>query len=77
MIITITKDDGTEQTFADVVTAYVAVQQVAPYMDNQNVPMQTLETRSYSYGNNIREVAKELAQSLHEIQVILDRRAYE
>jgi hypothetical protein len=70
MKITVEKDDGTVQTFDEVTDAYLSLRQAHPMMGDKGMAVE-LQTRSYSWGSNLREIAKELAQSLVEIQSIL------
>lgn len=71
MKLTIEKDDGTEEVHQNVTDYYLAVRKLEPMMDSSNELALLPETRSFSYGSNLREVAKEVAQSLVEIQDFL------
>jgi len=71
MKITIEKEDG-NQVFDDVSDYYLAIRQTRPVMMNDTNQMASLpETRSFSVGSSLREIAKELYQSYIEIQNIL------
>jgi len=71
MKITILMDNGTEQIFNDVTDYYFAVRQLNPLMSEDKKIAILPETRSYSHGPNIRELIKELSQSLIELQDFL------
>jgi hypothetical protein len=70
MKITIEKDDNTSQVFEDITDAYLSIRRAEPMMSDKGMAVE-LQTRSYSWGSNLREIAKELSQSLVEIQSIL------
>lgn len=72
MKITIEKDDKSKEVFDNVTDAYIAVRQLKPMIseDNKNTAFLP-ETRSYSWGDNVRELVKEIQQSIIELQDIL------
>jgi hypothetical protein len=72
MKITVEKDDGEVVTFQGVVDCYLAVRQEVILM-KEDTPVHLIESRSYSWGAGLRELAKELYQSWHEIQNVLTR----
>jgi len=67
MKITIEHDDGKTQVFQNVTDAYVCVRQLEPMRSTTKFAILP-ETRSYSWGSNMRELVKELTQSLTELQ---------
>ena len=71
MKISIEFDDGKGVTYEDVTDAYLAVRQQKPAANKRGEFALLSETRSFSWGGNIRELAKELAQSQIELQEIL------
>lgn len=72
MRILVTRDDGTTEAFENVTDAYLAVRQSTPWTDGNHMTFRD-EMRSYTWGNNVRELAKELAQSVLELQDFLRR----
>lgn len=73
MKITIEKDNGTKEVFQNVTDLYLAVRQKEPvfaYKDMNQVDS-IVQVRSYSWGENLRELVKELQQSLVELQDFL------
>jgi hypothetical protein len=68
MKITVEHDDGKVEVFQEVTDAYVAVRQYTPTMNKQNDIALLPETKSYSWGSNVRELLKELRQSVVELQ---------
>ena len=74
MKITIEHEDGKVEVFQDVLDLYLAVRHIVPFMkstDENALPVQTLVTRSYSWGVNMRELLKELRQSTVELEKFL------
>lgn len=68
MKITVERDSGEVETFQHVSDCYLAVKQIIPVMSNNGDAGTISNCKSYSWGANLRELAKELAQSLIEIQ---------
>lgn len=73
MKITVLKDDGEEIVFNDVTDASLIVRQFMPVSKNGEVEWALL-CQGFSWGANLRELVKEMRQSAHEIQKILDDR---
>lgn len=74
MKITIEHEDGKVEVFQDVLDLYLAVRHIVPFMkstDETALPIQTIVTRSYSWGVNMRELLKELRQSTVELEKFL------
>lgn len=71
MKIVLELDDGTKEIHQNVTDYYLAVRKLEPMIGSENDMATLPETRSFSYGSNLREVAKEVAQSLVEIQEFL------
>lgn len=66
--MTITIKDGDEETvFNDVLDYYISVRQVVPLM-NDKAMAKEIQTKSYSKGSAIREIVKELRQSIIELE---------
>lgn len=70
MKIVVTKDDGTDIVFQDVSDCYLAVRQVTSVSHKKETKL-VVETKSWSWGANVREIVKEVAQSLIELQEYL------
>jgi hypothetical protein len=70
MKITIELDDAETLVFQNITDYYIAVRQLEPYSDSTDVSYLP-ETKSYSRGGNVRELVKELSQSLIELQDFL------
>ena len=71
MKIVVELDDEKKEVYQFVTDAYLAVRQLEP-MGNKKGKVAVLpETKSYSWGPNIRELTKEVAQSLVELQELL------
>jgi hypothetical protein len=68
----IVKDGEYEATYRDVTDMYLAVRQAQPYKHEDAVGFE-IQTRSYSRGGNVREIVKEIQQSLVELQEHLRR----
>lgn len=73
MKITIEADDGELTVFSDVTDYYVAVRTLKPATNKEGDVAMLPETRSFSNGANLRELAKEIYQSYLEIQEYLKR----
>lgn len=71
MKITIEHDDGKKETFQSVTDAYLAIRQLQPMQEKKKDIALLPETRSYSWGVNLRELVKEVRQSLEELNEIL------
>lgn len=71
MKIVIHHDNKKKETFKDVTDYYLAVRRLEPMMDKKMKQAILPETRSFSYGNNVRELVKEVSQSLVELQEFL------
>lgn len=71
MKITIEHDNSTKDIFQDVTDCYLAIRQVTKAMNEKKETAKIIETRSYSWGQNLRDIAKELYQSWVEIQETL------
>jgi len=69
MKITIELKDGEEVVFNNLTDLYVAYRAVEP-QELRGEFYLTPDVRSYSWGSNTRELIKELAQSLVELQDI-------
>jgi hypothetical protein len=68
MKLEITKDDGKKEVFQNITDLYIAVRQLQPMMNKKQEQAILPETRSFSYGDNVRELTKEITQSLVELQ---------
>ena len=71
MKITIQHDDGKEEIFQDVLDAYLAVNQRHPIMNKKKEIGFEFLVKSYSWGTNVRDLVKEIQQSLVELQEYL------
>jgi hypothetical protein len=71
MKITI-QDGEKEQVFDDVLDYYIAVRQVAPLMTKESNLAREIQTKSYSKGSALRDILKELRQSVVELEVHLN-----
>lgn len=66
MKITIEFDDGTTKVFSDVTEAYVSVR--LPEMLQKGEDFVTvLQAKSFSWGDDVREIVKEVRQSIVEL----------
>lgn len=75
MRITIEKDDGSEQVFQDVTDYAINVRQWIPGLRNET-PTSILAIRSFSHTSSkggLREVIKEMRQSILEMQRLLEK----
>lgn len=70
MKVVITKDDGSEIVFKDVSDCYISVRQLTTVVHDKQ-PKLVVETKSWSWGGNVRELVKEIQQSLVELQEYL------
>lgn len=76
MKLTLEHDDGKVEIFQQVSDAFVSVRQRRPSSAGDGVVTYLVETRSFSWGSDLRELAKELRQALIEIDdVLADRLA--
>ena len=73
MKIIVIDDEGTEREWRHVSDYYLAIRQLEPLSDLQGVVTIQPETRSYSCGAQLRELTKEVAQSLVELQDVLGK----
>jgi len=71
MKVTIEKDDGEIEVFQNVTDLYIALRQLKPIKEKNSEPALLPETRSYSWGSNLRELVKEITQSVIELQNFL------
>lgn len=71
MKITIDLDDGKKQVFQNVTDAYLAVRQLEPMQNKKGKSALLPETRSFSWGANLRELVKEIRQSIVELDDVL------
>jgi len=67
MKVTIEEDNGKETVFEKVTDAYLCVRQMEPYQGHDELSYLP-ETKSFSWGYNLRELIKELTQSLDELR---------
>jgi hypothetical protein len=68
MKITIEEDDGKGTVHQHVTDFYIAVRKMEPMQDGNGKMAVLPETRSWSIGPNLRELVKELRQSLIELE---------
>ena len=68
MKITIQHDDGQEEIIQDITDFYVAVRLHKLMTTPGNIATYVEQGRSWSRGTNIRELVKEVQQSLVELQ---------
>lgn len=68
MKITIEHDDGTEVVHQHISDYYMAIRVLEPKIDSENRVVIHSDTRSFSFGANLREITKEVGQSLVELQ---------
>ncbi len=72
MKLTIEKDNGEVEVFQNITDLYVAYRQEAKVVGiADNFVNIISNTRSHSWGGNLRELLKELRQSLDELQDFL------
>lgn len=72
MRVTVEKDNGETEVFQHLTDVYIAYRQQERVADKDNLAI-VLKTssRSYSWGSEIRELVKEVQQSLNELQDFL------
>ena len=68
MTIIVELDDGTKHVYKDVYDAYLAVRHGLATVDPEGRVAVMPDIRSYSWGSNLRELVKEVSQSLVELQ---------
>lgn len=74
MKITIEKDDDTTEVFQNISDLYIAFRQRdIKYEKESKRLLENATVRSFSWGTNVRELIKELQQSLVELQDFLRR----
>jgi hypothetical protein len=71
MRLTIEKDDGTTEVFQNILDLYVVVRREEKVLFETDKLGLYLKTTSHSYGSNVRELVKEVQQSLVELQDFL------
>lgn len=74
MKVTIEHDDGKTEEFRNVSDAFLAVRQYEPMARRNGDTALLPETRSYSWGPNVRETLKEIRQAAIELQRMIDLR---
>jgi len=67
MKLTVTLDDGHTEVFQYVTDLYIAVRQDTPQTDGHSAWF-TVDFHSYSWGSRLRDLVKEVQQSLIEMQ---------
>lgn len=72
MKIIIEHDKKKKEVFDKITDAYICIRQLKPMTDKKKIAMLP-ETKSYSWGVNVRELLKELRQSEVEIQNMLNK----
>ena len=68
MKIIVYHDDGKEEVFQEVTDAYLAVRQHTPMANKKGDMVFLPDTRSYSWGQNLRELIKEIRESISEME---------
>ena len=68
MKLTIELDNGKTEIFQDVTDIYLAIRTHKSMGDRNSILHRVPEVRSYSWGSNLRELTKEVQQSLIELQ---------
>ena len=71
MKITFEDDDKKVTVFQNIIDAYLCVRQLEPMKGKKGKMANLPETKSYSWGVNVRELVKEVNQSLVELQEYL------
>lgn len=74
MKITVEADDGTAEVYQNVTDALVVYRSTTPVKTRDGHVAPLPETRSRSWGGELRELVKEAAQALDELRVILRER---
>lgn len=64
-------DDGTDVIFDRVTDAYIAVRSLQDIATKKKVLGVEVKVKSHSFGNNIRDLVKEIHQSEIELQDLL------
>jgi transcriptional regulator with PAS, ATPase and Fis domain len=72
MKITIEHNDGKETVFEQATDLYVCVRLLESAQEEDGRPLVLPETRSFSWGGNVRELVKELRQSVVELEHFLN-----
>ena len=70
MKITLEDDDKKVTVYQNITDVYFCIRQLEPMKKGAKIAMLP-ETRSFSFGSNVRELVKELGQSLVELQEYL------
>jgi transcriptional regulator with AAA-type ATPase domain len=73
MRIIIEHDDGKRETFQDVTDAFLAARQLRPMQGEEGDLALLPHLQSWSWGNNVRELLKELRQAVVELEDYLRR----
>jgi len=76
MRLTIEKDDGTTEVFQNILDLYVVVRREEKALFEADKLGLYIKTTSHSYGSNVRELVKEVSQSLVELQDYLREQRY-
>lgn len=72
MRVIIEKDNGVEEVFQNITDLYIAYRQTELVNRQQDkFAIQRTVTKSHSWGSNVRELVKEVTQSLVELQDFL------
>jgi hypothetical protein len=71
MRVTIEKDNGETEVFQNITDLYIAYRQEVPVYDVECKFDYIPQVRSHSWGSNVRELVKEVQQSLVELQDFL------
>jgi len=72
MKIVITMDDKTEKVYQNITDYYVCVRQLEPMQGKKGKMAMLPETKSFSHSTGkIRELLKEIRQSIEEIQDVI------
>ena len=71
MKITIEKNDGEIEVHQDITDLYIATRQLVPGIGRDQRLIEMCIPHSYSWGPNVRELVKEITQSLIELQEYL------
>lgn len=69
MRVTIEKDNGEKEVFTEVTDLYIAYRREEIIAPTKAKPMHIVTTiRSHSWGSNVRDIVKEVQQSLFELR---------
>jgi transcriptional regulator with PAS, ATPase and Fis domain len=72
MRVTVEKDNGETEVFQNITDLYIAYRQEVKVTSMAERLLNVIaQTRSHSWGGNVRELVKELQQSLVELQEFL------